>query len=102
MREEKLDLQPQTLGERWFAFAVENSKSKLHVLVPIAFGLAFLAFYLASANRFETVDMWLALGLCWFTYALVYFERHIAYRLLKRQQDEIERLKKACSTNEVT
>ena len=102
MSKEKLDLQPRTLGERLFASTVHNSRTKGSALTLVASGVVCLSIHFLWAWEINPFGPMLCMGLICLFSAVWGFERHIAYKLLKRQQEEIERLKMACSTNEST
>jgi hypothetical protein len=102
MSEHLLDLQPQTLAERWFTFGLRYAMTKHWAAFYLAFGIAFVGLHVVSRSEAEPVGFLFVLGAFFLAGAMVHFERNGAYTLLKRQQEEIDRLKEACTTNTST
>jgi hypothetical protein len=87
----KLSLEPMTLGERWYQYAVNHARTAVFPIVCVCHGVMFLVLHFLGVWKMSRLGM--PMVVMWWMLALVYFERHIAYRVLKRKLEEIERLK---------
>ncbi len=85
----KLNIQPQSLGERWYQYIVNKSQTKFGIYMPLLLGIIFILF----SFKIDSQDFRF-LGVSLILISLVWLERNIAYKVLKRQQDEIKKLKK--------
>ena len=88
MTEKKLNLEPRSLGERYYQYLVNQAHTKCWFVINLCIGAIFFAWYYLSE-----LDMMFVFGLLSTSVSVVYLERHFGYRILKRQQEEIEELR---------
>ena len=82
MKKEKLNLNPETIGESFYEKSVNQASSIKYAYICFAIGIvtAFLNYFgLLSGEILLSTTLWLLLG-------LLLLERHLAYRIFRRIQ----------------
>ncbi len=87
----KLNLNPKSKGERYYQYVINQSQNILWAIIPLIFAIfSFGTYYLGLPDKRNIL---FPAGFMWILIFVLWFERRFAYKILKRQQDEINKLK---------
>lgn len=96
MKKENLNIDPQSIGERWYQYIVNSSKNWWQCIIPliIIFVTTFMLNQHSSSGPTQQSDQLFFLSiLLWLSLVMLYIERYYGYKILKRKLDEINNLK---------
>ncbi len=88
-KQTKINLSPQTSAEKWYQGRINGSGKKILGFVNVILGVIFFV----TALFYRDIIFFLV-GTIFLNTAFDCYERNIGYRLHRRQQEEIENLKK--------
>ena len=86
----KLNLKPESKGERWYLYVINQSRNKRFAVYPLIIGVIFLTAHYFRL-LYESASM-LVFGVMCILASLLSLERYFGYKILKRQQDQIDEL----------
>jgi hypothetical protein len=92
MKNEEFEIEPNTLGERWYLWAVRDTKSLFSTFLFILIGI--ISIVLLALGLQNNNDYCFNLPLFFLATSLVYFERHMGYNIIRRQEEMISKLNK--------
>ena len=93
MKKENLNIDPQSIGERWYQHTVNQSKDWWQCIIPLIVITTFTLYLYSSSSPKQQSDQLLFFFILWLSFAMLNIERYYGYKILKRKLDEISNLK---------
>jgi len=88
MNNRNITIKPISFGERYYIEMINNSKNKIAIFIPLVITVVFLYFSFYEYPRIAMFNVFMSI-IC-LILSVISAERHLGYKIIKRQQEIIE------------